>query len=166
MWQCRTYRNQEASSGSCRTWTRPERIHVCRPRSVFSPWLLTASSHVDRLHGYTLTSGFWPKCCALGSSHSWTRPGPGSGPCLPLGADLVSQDEVGDESERKEEDGEDDEVQVEFGVQHVQLLQDGLRLLEVTRVVLVAVKVSSVQTVDGQDDTFKAIPGTQQELQL
>lgn len=76
-------------------------------------------------------------------------PSPAPGPGLPLSTDLVAEDEVSDEPQGEEEDCEDDEVQVELGVQHVQLLQDGLRLVEVTGVILVTVKIFSVQTIDG-----------------
>lgn len=95
---------------------------------------------------------------------SWSWSGP-PGPGLPLRSELVAQDKVSDESQRQEENGEDEEVQVEFGVQHVQLLQDGVRLLEVTGVVLIAVQVGPVQTVDGQDDALEAVPETQQQVQ-
>lgn len=88
-------------------------------------------------------------------------PGPDPGLGLPLSTDLVPQDKVSDEPKREEEDGEHDEVQVEFGVQHVQLLQDGLRLLEVTCLVFIAVKILSVQTIDGQDDALETISETQ-----
>lgn len=83
------------------------------------------------------------------------------GPGLPLGTDFVSQDEVSDEPQREEEDGEDDEVQVEFGVQHVELFQDGFRLLEVTRVFFITVKILSIQTVDRQDDSLKTVSAAQ-----
>ena len=86
------------------------------------------------------------------------RAGPGA--VLPLGSDLVAEDEVGDEPQREEEDAKDNEVQVEFGVQHVQLLQDGLGLLEVTGVVFVAVQIVSVETVDRQDDALETVPET------
>lgn len=77
---------------------------------------------------------------------------------LPLRPDLVPQDQVGDEAQRDEEDAQHDEVQVEFGVLHVQLSQNGLRLLEVAGLVDVAVQVLSVQAVDGQDDPFEPVP--------
>lgn len=77
---------------------------------------------------------------------------------LPLRPDFVPQHKVGNEAQGDEEDPEDDEVQVELGILHVQLPQDGLRLLEVTGLVDVAVQVFSVEAVDGQDDPFKSIP--------
>ena len=49
-------------------------------------------------------------------------PGPGPGPGLPLSAEFVAENKISDEPQREEKDGEDDEVQVEFGIQHVQLL--------------------------------------------
>lgn len=45
---------------------------------------------------------------------------------LPLRPDLVSQDEIGDEPQGDEEDAQDDEIQVQLRVLHVQLPQDGL----------------------------------------
>lgn len=100
----------------------------------------------------------WPKrphAQSFSSWYSWFSSS--SWPGLPLSADLVPQDKVSNEPQREEEDGEDDEVQVEFGVQHVELFQDGFRLLEVTRVVFITVKILSIQTIDRQDDTFKTI---------
>lgn len=78
---------------------------------------------------------------------------------LPLRPDFVSQDEIGDEAQGDEENAQNDEVQVELGVLHVQLPQDGLRLLEVARLIDATVQVLSVQPVDGQDDPFEPIPG-------
>lgn len=86
---------------------------------------------------------------------------PPPGPVLPLSADLVPQDEVSNEPQTEEEDGKDDEIQVEFGIQHVQLFQDGLRLLEVTCMVFITMKILSIQTIDRQDDTLKTISATQ-----
>lgn len=77
---------------------------------------------------------------------------------LPLRPDFVPQDKVGDEAQGDEENPQDDEVQVQFGILHVQFSQDGLRLLEVARLVDVAVQVLSVEAVDGEDDAFKAVP--------
>lgn len=65
--------------------------------------------------------------------------GPGPDPCLPLCTDLVTEDKVRKKPKREEEDCKDDEVQVEFGIKHVQFLQDGIRLLEVAHVVLLTV---------------------------
>lgn len=45
---------------------------------------------------------------------------------LPLGPYFVSQHEVGDETQGDEENPQDDEVQVELGVLHIQLSQDSL----------------------------------------
>lgn len=82
------------------------------------------------------------------------------GAALPLGSDLVAEDKVRDEPQREEEDAKDNEVQVEFGVQHVQLLQNGLGLLKVAGVVFVTVQIVAVQTVDRQDDALETIPET------
>lgn len=78
--------------------------------------------------------------------------------CLPLSTDLVSEDEVGDQTERNKEDAQDNEVHVELCVLNVQLLQNGFRLLKVARFVFVAVQVLTVQPVDGQNYPFKTIP--------
>lgn len=88
--------------------------------------------------------------------------GPGLGPVcgLPLCTDLITKNKISKKSQREEEDCEDDEIQVEFGIKHVQLFQDGFRLLEMTRVILITVEIHAVQTIDGQDDTLKPIPGT------
>lgn len=45
---------------------------------------------------------------------------------LPLCPDFVPQDKIGDEAQGDEENAQDNEVQVEFGVLHVQLSQNGL----------------------------------------
>ena len=45
---------------------------------------------------------------------------------LPLGPDFVSQHEVGDETQGDKENPQDNEVQVELGVLHVQFSQDSL----------------------------------------
>lgn len=45
---------------------------------------------------------------------------------LPLGPDFVSQHEVGNETKGDEENPQDNEVQVELGVLHVQFSQDSL----------------------------------------
>lgn len=45
---------------------------------------------------------------------------------LPLSLDFVPQDKIGDEAQGDEENPEDHEVQVQLGVLHVQLAQDGL----------------------------------------
>jgi hypothetical protein len=77
---------------------------------------------------------------------------------LPLCSDFVPQDKIGNEAQGDEEDPKHDEIQVELGVLHVQLSQNGLRLLKVARLVNVAVQVFSVQAIDGEDDTLKAVP--------
>lgn len=83
---------------------------------------------------------------------------PGPDPCLPLCTDLVTKDKICKKPQREEEDCKDDEVQVKFGIKHVQFLQDGIRLLEVTHVVLITVQIHAIQTIDGQDDTLKPVP--------
>lgn len=110
-------------------------------------------------------------CCLRASqsgdkldSCSATPPLP-PGLALPLRADFVPEDKISNESQRQKEDGEDNEVQVEFGVQHVQLLEDCLRLLEVTRLTFTAVKIITTQAVDGQDDAFKPVPETHKHVQ-
>ena len=45
---------------------------------------------------------------------------------LPLGPDFVSQHKVGDETQGDEENPQDNEVQVELGVLHVQFSKDSL----------------------------------------
>lgn len=77
---------------------------------------------------------------------------------LPLRPDFVSQDKIGDEAQGDEENPQNDEVQVELGILHVQLPQDGFRLLEVARLIDATVQVLSIQAVDGQDDPFEAVP--------
>lgn len=83
---------------------------------------------------------------------------PGSG--LPLCTDFITEDKISKKSQREEEDCKDDEIQVEFGIKHVQFFQDGFRLLEMTQVILITVEIHAVQTIDGQDDTLKPISGT------
>lgn len=63
---------------------------------------------------------------------------------LPLCPDFVPEDKIGNEAQGDEENPKYDEVQVQLGVFHVQLPQDGLRLLEVARLVDVTVQIFSV----------------------
>ncbi len=44
---------------------------------------------------------------------------------LPLSTDLVSQDKVGDQTERHKENAQHNEVQVELSILNIQLLQNG-----------------------------------------
>lgn len=86
-------------------------------------------------------------------------PGPGPGSCLPLCIDLVTEDKISKKPQSEEEDHKDDEVQVEFGIEHVQFLQDSIRPLEVAHVLLLTVEVHAVQTIDGKDHPLEPIPG-------
>lgn len=86
-------------------------------------------------------------------------PGPGPDSCLPLCIDLVTEDKISKKPQSEEEDYEDDEVQVEFGIEHVQFLQDSIRPLEVARVILITVEIHAIQTIDGKDYPLKPIPG-------
>lgn len=47
-------------------------------------------------------------------------------PPLPLRSDFVSEDEIGNQAQGEEENPEDDEVQVKFGIFYIQFFQDGL----------------------------------------
>lgn len=76
---------------------------------------------------------------------------------LPLCPDFVSQHKVGSETQGDEENPQDNEVQVELGVLHVQLSENGRRLLEVARIIDVTVQVLAVEAIDGEDDPFEPI---------
>lgn len=128
--------------------TRPRRWpaapSLCRPAAVpkEDAWAPSSSGS-----GHCGSGGLSPVCwsCAVPAAAVATVAAVGcllsAGPTglLPLCPDLVSQHEVGNEAQGDEEDAQNNEVQVELGVLHVQLAQDGLRLLEVARLVDVAV---------------------------
>lgn len=84
-------------------------------------------------------------------------------PPLPLRPDFVSEDKIGNQAQGEEENPEDDEVQVKFGIFYIQFFQDGLWFLKVAGVIFVTMQVFSVQPVDGEDDSFEPVPGEGKE---
>lgn len=76
--------------------------------------------------------------------------------------DPPSQHKVAGHAQNDEEDAEDDEVEIEFGVLHVQLLQDILGLGE-EALGLGALQVAAVLAVDGLKHAFKRVSETHQQ---
>lgn len=81
------------------------------------------------------------------------------GPTAPLSLrfDLVPEHQVSQEPQDDKEDAQDEEVQVELGLLHIQLLQDLDGFLERAEV-LEALQVLALHGVDGEDDPLEAIP--------
>lgn len=79
---------------------------------------------------------------------------------LSLRLDFVAENKVSSQPQDDEENSQDDEINVELRVLHVQQLQNLFRLLELTQLPG-TLQLWPVHAVDGQEDPFKAVPVTQ-----